>query len=114
MTGSVKEQRTVDAAYMDLSKPLVAVSHSILAAKLGSYGVDAAQYERSVRNWLNCPAQRITNSGLKCTWCQVMRSTPQKTILGSMLFSIFIMMWRTEQNILSKREGKYAIDRGSC
>lgn len=51
MTGSVKERRTVDAAYMDLSKPLVAVSHSILTAKLGSYGVDAAQYERSVRNW---------------------------------------------------------------
>lgn len=43
-----------------------------------------------------------------------MRSMPQKTILGSMLFSIFIMMWRTEQNILSKREGKYAIDGGSC
>lgn len=41
MTGYVDVQRAVDAVYIDFSKPLDAVSHSILVAKWESYGLDA-------------------------------------------------------------------------
>lgn len=41
MTGSVDVYRAVHAVYLDFSKPLHAVSHSILIAKWWSYGLDA-------------------------------------------------------------------------
>ncbi|KAK4823173.1 LOW QUALITY PROTEIN: hypothetical protein QYF61_027077, partial [Mycteria americana] len=42
-TGSVDVYRAMDAVYIDFSKPVDAVSYSILIAKWGSYGLDAFQ-----------------------------------------------------------------------
>ena len=90
ITKWIDEGRSVDIVYFDLSKAFDKVDHKLLAMKLVASGIDGKLREW-LCEWLRGRKQKVRVEDAMSGWRDVDSSTPQGTVLGGTLFSIYIV-----------------------
>ena len=88
-TTSLNNNTQTDVVIMDFSKAFDVVPHNRLLLKLSQYGIDGS-INRWIGSFLKGRKQRVVIGGDHSNWATVDSGVPQGTVLGPLLFLVYI------------------------
>ena len=88
-TGILDSGGFIDVVYMDYAKAFDKVAHERLVRKLEGYGVKGKVLQW-IHNFLTGRRQKVAVSGEESGWSEVLSGVPQGSVLGPLLFVVYI------------------------
>ena len=89
ITEAIDKGEELDAIYLDFAKAFDKVPHKRLLSELKGYGIKGKIYDW-IKDFLSNRKQPVVVNGKVSHWIHVTSEIPQDTVLGPILFPIFI------------------------